>query len=110
LEEALTSAQNSGDRYYEAELYRLRGELLLLQATPGTPDAIACFQKAVEIARKQKAMSLELRAATSLARIYQTQGRREQGRDILAKIYRKFTEGFDTLDLLQANALLDQLT
>ena len=109
LEQGLASAQNSGDRYYEAELYRLRGELLLLEATPAPADATACFRKAIEIARKQKARSLELRAAMSLARIYQSQDRREQGRDILAPIYTKFTEGFDTLDLLQARKLLDQL-
>src|SRR5262249_19838907 len=110
LEEALASANKSGDRYYEAELYRLKGELLLPEpARAGPADAAACFQQAIEIARKQKAKSLELRAATSLARMYLTQDRAEQGRDILAQIYSKFSEGLDTLDLRQAKALLDQL-
>ena len=95
-----------------AEIHRLRGELLL-QAAPGDSDAAdraeACFQQALAVAREQQAKSLELRAATSLARLWQTQGRRAEAHDLLAPIYGWFTEGFDTPDLQDAKALLAAL-
>jgi hypothetical protein len=142
MADALATADNTGERFYEAEQYRLKGELILAQSgvqgvglsvkgspqfttngstlrTP-TPDhqtlitqteaeAEACFLKALNIARKQYAKSLELRAATSLARLWQTQGKQCKAQRILTDIYGWFSEGFDTADLKDAKALLDQL-
>jgi len=108
LAEALATAHKTGDRYWEAELYRLKGELLLGQASP-TEEVEACFRQAIEIARHQQAKSLELRAATSLSRLWQCQGKRAEAHDLLAPIYDWFTEGFDTTDLQEAKALLDTL-
>jgi predicted ATPase len=92
-----------------AELYRLQGELLLRQAVPDAPQAEACFQQALAIARHQQAKSLELRAAMSLSQLWQGQGKRDAARELLAPIYGWFTEGFDTADLQEAKALLDVL-
>jgi class 3 adenylate cyclase/predicted ATPase len=97
------------DLYLEAEIYRLKGELLLRRGDLGTREAEACFQRGMEIARAQSAKSLELRATTSLARLLARQGRRDEARTMLAKIYNWFTEGFDTSDLKDARALLDEL-
>jgi predicted ATPase len=101
---------------WEAEVYRLRGELLLAQHASGqTPpamrveEAAACFQRALALARQHQARAWELRAATSLARLWQQQGRFEAARAVLAPVYSWFTEGFDTADLQQAKALLDEL-
>jgi predicted ATPase len=106
VSEALTAIEHNGIRYYEPELNRLEGELRLhLDAQ----QAEVCFRRAIEIARAQHAKSLELRAATSLARLWRDQGKRAEGRDLLAPIYDWFTEGFDTLDLKEAKALLDEL-
>jgi predicted ATPase len=107
--EGLTQAQATSARFNEAELYRLKGELLLAGAGPGAEDAERCFRQAVEIARHQSAKSLELRAATSLSRLLQRQGKREDARRLLAEVYAWFTEGFDTADLKDARALLDAL-
>ena len=85
------------------------GELRLACDPAATPTAEACFRRAIEIARAQQAKSWELRAATSLARLWRDQGRRTQARDLLAPVYGWFTEGFDTLDLKEAKALLDAL-
>jgi predicted ATPase len=118
LTEALTVVDRTGERFYEAELYRLKGELLLAQEgsrlqaegfREKTEEAEACFLKAIEVARKQQAKSLELRAATSLARLWQQQGKKAEARQMLAEIYHWFTEGFDTKDLQEARALLDEL-
>jgi predicted ATPase len=98
------------ERYWEAEICRLRGVLLLRQ--PGTPqaeEAEAWLQRALDVARRQDAKSLELRAAMSLARLWQQQGRCAEARDLLAPIYGWFTEGFDTADLQEAKALLAEL-
>ena len=97
------------ERWWEAEIYRLRGVLLLRQT--GTPQAEAetWFQRALDVARRQEAKSLELRAAMSLARLWQQQGKRAEAYDLLAPIYGWFTEGFDTADLQEASALLDAL-
>jgi class 3 adenylate cyclase/predicted ATPase len=138
LAEALVAAEKTGERWYEAELYRLKGELTLQQSraslgqvqdkspashnksevsnpqhpTPSTQaeaDAEACFQKAIDIAQKQQAKSWELRASTSLARLWQQQGKKHEARNILSEIYNWFTEGFDTKDLQEAKTLLEEL-
>jgi predicted ATPase len=96
-------------RYYAAELSRLKGALLLQQAIPDAAQAEACFQQALDVARQQQAKSWELRAATSLARLWQSQGKRQEAYDVLAPVYHWFTEGFDTADLQEAKTLLDQL-
>jgi predicted ATPase len=110
LSEALDSAEQSGQRYYEAETYRLKGELHLLEPMPDVEQAEASFQRALDIARQQQAKTWELRSATSLARLWADQGERRKGRDLLAPVYGWFTEGFDTADLKDARALLDQLS
>ena len=109
LEVALHEVDLREERLYEAELYRLQGVLLLRQ--PGTPhgEAEACFQRALDIAHRQEAKSLELRAAMSLARLWQQQGRCAEARDLLAPLYGWFTEGFDTADLQEAKVLLEEL-
>jgi class 3 adenylate cyclase/predicted ATPase len=107
--EALMRAQQTGERYYEAELCRIKGELLLGQDVPDKEQAETCFQKAIEVARRQTAKSLELRAVMSLSRLWQKQGKNEQARQLLAEIYGWFTEGFDTADLKAAKALLEEL-
>ncbi len=94
---------------YEPELLRLKGELLLGQAVPAVQDAEACFQKALDLSRRQSAKSLELRAVMSLSRLWQQQGKKEKARQMLATIYGWFTEGFDTADLKQAKAMLEEL-
>jgi predicted ATPase len=124
--EALARVEKTGERWYEAELHRLKGELTLRQfqvssskfqvANPQSPipnpqaDAEACFLKAIDVSRKQQAKSLELRAAMSLARLWRQQGKRKQARRMLADIYGWFTEGFDTTDLHEAKALLEELS
>jgi predicted ATPase len=112
LEEASTLMEKTGERYYEAELHRQRGELLLHAAGGVRQAALTaqdCFQQALDVARQQRAKSLELRAAMSLARLWQRQGRRAEARALLAPIYGWFTEGHDTLDLQEAHVLLDTL-
>ena len=90
-------------------MHRLKGELLLRKDDTNTADAQRCFQRAIEIARKQSAKSLELRATMSLARLLRKRGRRDEARTMLAEIYAWFTEGFDTADLKDAKALLEEL-
>ena len=126
LDEALAVAESTGERIYEAELHRLKGERLLARATRGdnlqmaagghsvidtTSSTLAaaerCFTQALAIARKQEALSLELRALMSLERLYRERATGETGVDLLRSVYGKFTEGFDTLDLREAKALLD---
>jgi predicted ATPase len=109
LAEALTAIEESGRSELLAEAYRLQGELLLRQATPDATQAEACFQQALTIARHQDAKSWELRAALSLSRLWQQQGKRAEAYELLAPIYGWFTEGFDTADLQDAKALLDEL-
>jgi predicted ATPase len=110
LTEALAAVKTFGERFIEAELYRLRGELWLARSAETQAEAEGCFQQAFAIARQQQAKSWELRAATSLARLWQHQGRRSEARQFLAEIYGWFTEGFDTADLLEAKAQLEALT
>ncbi len=107
LRDALAEVQLTGICYHEAELHRLEGELSLARDDQRSE---ACFRRAIEISRAQQAKSLELRAALSLARLWQRQGRRAAARDLLAPVYGWFTEGFDTADLQEAKALLDELT
>ncbi len=108
--EALALVEKNGECYYEAELHRLRGEFFLKQRTPNELQAESCFRQALEVACSQQAKSLELRAATSLARLWQRQGKRQEAYELLAPIYGWFTEGFDTADLQDAKALLEALT
>jgi predicted ATPase len=126
ITEALEHVVQTGERVWEAELHRLHGELVLQSgvqglrprdlrppsATPNTPAAVeaeAYFHRALAIARQQQAKSLELRAALSLARLWQQQGKTGEARTLLVPIYGWFTEGFDTVDLLEAKSLLDKL-
>jgi predicted ATPase len=109
LAEALTCAHTTGERHTEAELHRLHGELLLRQAIPEAQTAEACFQRALDVARRQQAKWWELRAAMSLARLWQHQGKRAEARELLAEIYGWFTEGFETTDLQEAKAFLETL-
>ena len=107
LGEALAKVEETDGRCYEAELHRLKGELLLLQGNDA--EAEASFERAISVARRQEAKSWELRATTSLARLWQAQGKRNEARAALAEVYDWFTEGFDTPDLIEAKALLEEL-
>jgi len=110
LAEAFAAVQRTEERYWEAELYRWQGELLGQEAErPQWEGAEAHFLQALEVARSQQAKSLELRAAVSLGRLWQEQGRRADARTLLVPVSHWFTEGFDTADLLEAKALLDAL-
>jgi len=94
--------------YFETELHRLKGELLLMQGKAES-EVETCFKKAIEVSRGQKAKSLELRAAMSLSRLWQKQGKKDEAQKLLKEIYGWFTEGFNTGDLKEARALLDSL-
>jgi predicted ATPase len=107
--EALAAIETSGERYFEADVKRMAGEIALMLPQPDAPKAEAYFQRALEVARKQQAKSWELRAAMSMARLWRDQGKRDEARELLASVYGWFTEGFGTLDLKQAKALLDEL-
>jgi predicted ATPase len=109
LDEALAVMADTEARFYQAELYRLKGSLLWL-TDPDASEVESCFQQALDIARHQQAKSWELRAATSLGRLWQSQGKRQAAYDLLAPVYGWFTEGFDTADLIDAKALLDELS
>ena len=111
LADALVHLDNAGERYFEAELHRLKGECLLVQTAKRCKEREAeeCFLQALDIARCQQAKSLELRAAMSLGRLRQQQGRHAEAHQILAQIYGWFTEGFETPDLREAKALLEAL-
>jgi predicted ATPase len=108
LDQALTLVEETGERHWEAELHRLRGQLLLMQGAQA--EAEAAFHKAIEVARRQQAKSWELRATISLCRLWQQQGRVDEARQTLAEIYGWFTEGFDTPDLREARRLLEELS
>ena len=108
LDEALALAEKTDERYYEPELHRLRGELHLAE-TNDQPTAEACFHTAIATARRQQSTAWELRATTSLARLWQRQGRRDEARAALAAVYGSYTEGFTTPDLIDARALLESL-
>ena len=108
VDETLAMVAATEARFVEAELYRLKGELLQMQGAAGDASE-ACLQHAIDIARQQNAKSLELRAAMSLARLWRTQGKRTEAHQLLSPIYAWFTEGFDTLDLQEARTLLEEL-
>ena len=110
IDESLRVIERTGQRYYEAEVHRLKGELLLMQDASNAPQAGQSFRTAIDISRRQKAKSWGLRATTSLARLLDKQGHRDEARAMLAEIYNWFTEGFDTADLKDAKALLEELT
>ena len=107
--EALERVRTTGERVWEAELMRLEGELRLAASPHDVAEALDCFQRAIEVARRQKARSWELRAAVSLARLLVAEGRLAEARGALATVYDWFTEGLDTTDLREAKALLDDL-
>jgi predicted ATPase/DNA-binding winged helix-turn-helix (wHTH) protein len=109
LTEAHTLVEQHENRWWEAEVYRLRGVLLLRQTMPQQVEAETWLQRALDVARRQEAKSLELRAAMSLSRLWQRQGKRTQARALLAPVYGWFTEGFDTPDLQEAKALLIEI-
>jgi len=112
LAEALAQVDKTGERVYEAELYRLKGELTLQSSVQSlesrVKEAEVCFHKAIEIARRQQAKPLELRALMSLSRLWQ-QGKKAEARQLLMEIYGWFTEGVDTKDLQEAKALLEEV-
>jgi predicted ATPase len=109
VESALAVATATGQHFRDAGLYQLKGELLLATDPASSAEAEALFSRALDIARAQEAKSFELRAATSLARLWQRQGKRAEARALLAPVYAWFTEGFDTRDLVEAKALLEGL-
>jgi predicted ATPase len=120
LAEAEVFIAETGERWEEAELYRLKGELTLQQRQGESQkvdsqkskeeEAEACFLQAIDVARQQQAKSWELRAATSLARLWQQQGKKAEAYKLLSEVYGWFTEGFDTKDLQEAKALLEELS
>jgi predicted ATPase len=109
LGEALAAVHKTGERFYETEIYRLKGELLLVRSAETHGEAEACFQQALLVARHQQAKSLELRAAMSLSRLWLQQGKRAAAQQLLAPLYGWFAEGFDTPDLQEAKVLLAAL-
>jgi predicted ATPase len=107
--EATTAVEATKERWCEADIHRIAGETALKSQEPDTGKAEAYFERALAVARQQQAKSWELRAAMSMARLWRDQGKRDEARDLLAPVYGWFTEGFDTLDLKEAKALLDEL-
>jgi predicted ATPase len=108
--EALATAERTGEWVWEPELHRLKGELLLSRSADQCAEAESCLQNALDAARRRLAKSPELRAATSLGRLWQLKGKREEARELVGAIYDWFTEGFDTADLKEAKALLEELS
>jgi len=109
IEESLAILEKTGERWCEAEVHRVVGEIALMSPERDAAKAEACFERALAVARRQQARSWELRAAMSMARLWRGQGKRQQARDLLAPVCGWFTEGFDTLDLKEAKALLAEL-
>jgi predicted ATPase len=107
--EAMTAVETTKERWWEAAVHRTAGEIALLSHEPDAAKAQAYFERALSIARQQQAKSWELRASTSLARLWRDQGKVQQARELLAPVYGWFTEGFDTRDLKEAKALLEAL-
>jgi len=110
IEEAMTLVETTKETWCEAEINRVAGEIALKSPEPQTAEAQFYFERALTVARQQQAKSWELRAAMSMARLWRAQGKREEAGELLAPIYGWFTEGFDTLDLKEANGLLSELT
>jgi predicted ATPase len=109
IDDAIAKVERSNERWCEAEVHRIAGEIALNSLVPGPEKAEAYFDRALAVARQQQAKSWELRAAMSMARLWRDRGRREEARELLAPVYGWFTEGFDTRDLTEAKALLDEL-
>ena len=109
LGEATTTMERGGERWFEAEIHRTAGEIALMDPEPEAAKAEAYFESALAVARKQQAKSWELRAAMSMARLWRDRGKKQQAHDLLAPVFGWFTEGFDTLDLKEVKALLDEL-
>jgi predicted ATPase len=109
ISQAITAVQTTNETWYEADVHRIAGEIALMSPERDTAKAEACFERALAVARAQQAKSFELRAAMSMARLWRDQAKRDEARELLAPVYGWFTEGFDTLDLKQAKALLDEL-
>ena len=107
--EAMTAVETTKESWCEAEIHRIAGEIALMSPEPDAAKAEAYFERALAVARQQQAKSWELRAAMSMARLWRDQGKRDEARELLAPVYGWFTEGFDTLDLKEAKALLDEL-
>jgi predicted ATPase len=107
--EAMTAVETTKEKWHEAEVNRIAGEIALKSPEPDTAKAEAYFERALAIARQQQAKSWELRATMSMARLWRDQGKRDEARDLFAPVYGWFAEGFDTLDLKEAKALLDEL-
>ena len=107
--EAMTAVETTKERWHEAEVRRVAGEIALKSPEPDAAKAEAYFERALAVARKQQAKSWELRAAMSMARLWRDQGKPQQARELLGSVYGWFTEGFDTLDLKEAKTLLDEL-
>jgi predicted ATPase len=109
IRETITMVETTKQRWCEAEINRIAGEVVLQEQKPDVTKAQAYFERALSVARAQQAKSWELRAAMSMARLWRDQGKRDAARKLLAPVYGWFTEGFDTLDLKEAKALLDEL-
>ena len=109
LAEVFVEVEEAGEGMWESETHRLKGELLL-ESKAQASEAESCYQKAIEVARKQKARSLELRSSMSLARLLSSQGKKDEARELLTGIYGWFTEGFDSADLKEAKVLLEELS
>ena len=109
IDEATAAIKTTKESWYEAEVNRVGGEIALMSPERDAAKAEVCFERALAVARAQQAKSWELRAATSMARLWHDQGKRDEARELLAPVYGWFTEGFDTLDLKQAKTLLDEL-
>ena len=105
----MSTIETTKERWFEAEVSRIAGEIALKSPEPDGAKAEAYFERALAVARQQQAKSWELRAAMSMARLWRDQGKRDEARDLLAPVYGWFTEGFDTLDLKEAKALLNEL-
>jgi predicted ATPase len=109
IDEAMVAVQTTKERWCEPEVHRFAGEIALKSPEPDTAKAEARFERALSVARQQQAKSWELRAAMSLARLWRDQGKVSEARELLAPVYGWFTEGFNTRDLKEAKALLDEL-
>ena len=109
IDEAIMAIKTKKERYWEAEVNRVAGEIALMSQVGDTAQAQVCFERALAVARQQQAKSWELRASMSLARLWRDQGKVQQARELLAPVYGWFTEGFDTRDLKEAKALLEEL-
>jgi predicted ATPase len=107
--EAMTAIETTEESWFQAEVHRVAGEIALKSPSPDAAKAEAYFDRALAVARQQQAKSWELRAAMSMARLWRGQGKRGEARDLLAPVYGWFTEGFDTRDLKEAKALLEEL-